>query len=169
MGGTIATSVNILSVPGNRSSPCSKSIASSTRFLLAELTDFIEISEPTFVFPVFLNITLLSNFIFISLILSITIFDRIVPFRVLDRYTTSPLSSCGVIFVGVFASLSSVAESINNLLNLPSHSSSLSRTSRISGAPPTLIWATFPRKVLWQCLLSFFSLVIPLRVSVRNF
>ena len=101
--------------------------------ILAELTAFIEISESTFVFPAFLNVTLLPSFIFISLILSITIFDRIVPFRVLDSYTTSSLSSCGVIFIGEFASLLSVTESISNSLNLPSHSSSLSKTSRISG------------------------------------
>ena len=128
MGGTIATSVNILSVSGNQSSPCPKSIISSTRFLSAELTAFIEISESIFVFTVFLNVTLTSSFIFISLNLSITIFDRIVPFRLLDRYTTSPWSSCGVILKGEFASLSSVAELIKNSLNLPSHSSSLSRT-----------------------------------------
>ena len=107
--------------------PGPKSMAPSTRFLLAELTAFIQISESSFVFPAFLNVTLLHSFIFISLILSITNFDRIVPFRVLDRYTTSPLSFCGVIFIGEFASLSSVAESISNSLNL------LSNSSRISG------------------------------------
>ena len=98
-----------------------------------EMTAFNEISQSTFVFPVFLNVTLLPSFIFISSIVSIPIFNRIVPFRVHDRYTTSPLSSCNVILIGEFASLSSVAESINKSLNLPSHSSSLSRTSRISG------------------------------------
>ena len=107
-------------------------MASSTRFPFAELTAFIDISESTSVFPTLLGITLLPNFIFISLILSITNFDRIGPLLVLDRYTTSPLSSCGVILMGEFASLSSVAESINNSLNLPSYSSSLSRTSRIN-------------------------------------
>ena len=79
---------------GNRSSPCSISMTSSTRFRLAELTAFAEISESTFVFPIFLYVTLLPSFIFMSLILSITILYRIVPFRVLDRYSTSLLPSC---------------------------------------------------------------------------
>ena len=108
-----------------------------TCFLLADLTAFIEISESTFVFPAVLNVTFLPSFIVVSLILSITIFDRIVPFRDLDRYTTSSLSSCGVIIIGEFASFSSVAESISNSLNLLSHSSSLSRTSRLSGSVET--------------------------------
>ena len=73
------------------------------------------------------------TFIFISLILSITIFGRIVLFWVLDRYTTSLLPSCFAAIMGEFTSLSSVAESINNSLNLPSHSSKLSRISRIKG------------------------------------
>ena len=99
MGGAIVTSVNFLSVPGNRSSPCPMSMATSIRFLLAELTAYIEISESTLAFPVFLKVTLLPSFNFISLILSITIFDHTVSFRVLDRYTTLSLSSCGVAIV----------------------------------------------------------------------
>ena len=112
---------------------CPISMISSTRFRLAELTAFIEISDFIFAFQIFLNVIRLPSFIFKSLILSITIFDRIVLFRVQDRYSTSMLPSCCVAFMGELTSLSSVAESINNSINLPSHSSNLSRISRDSG------------------------------------
>ena len=80
-------------------------MTSSARFHLAEFTAFIEISESTFALPFFfLKVTLLPTFTFLSLILSIIIFDRIVPFRVLDRYTTSLLPSCCVGFMGELTS-----------------------------------------------------------------
>ena len=133
MDGTIVTSVNFLSVSGNRSSPCPRSLTSSTRFRLADLTAFTEISESIISFPVFLTLShLLPSVIFSSLMLSITVFYRIVPFWVLDRYTTSLLPSYCVGFLGKLFSLSSVAESINNSLNLHSHSSNLSRITPIS-------------------------------------
>ena len=134
MGGNIAMSVNILSLPGNQSPPCPMSMASSTRFLLAELTAFIETSESTFAFPVCLKITFLPSVVFMSLILSINIFYRFVFFRVLDRYTTSSLPSCGVAFKGEFASLSSVAESIKNC------SISLHTRAACPSIPASVVW-----------------------------
>ena len=133
MGRTIVTSISVLSLPGNRSLPYTISATSSTRFRLAEFIAFTEISESSFVFTVFLIVTLLPSFIFMSLVLSITILVRIVPFRVLDIYTGSLLSSYCVALIGELTSRSSVAKSISNLLNLPSHPSNLSRISRISG------------------------------------
>ena len=67
---TIVTSVSVLSLPSNRSSPYPISMTSSTRFRLAELTAVTEISEPIFAFPVVLNVTFLPSFIFMSLIFS---------------------------------------------------------------------------------------------------
>ena len=67
------------------------SMKSSNRFHLAELLAFAESSESLFVFTVFLNVILLPIIIFISLILSITIFDRIVHFGILVRFTISLL------------------------------------------------------------------------------